>query len=178
LTKIITPNDWQKQYKYNGIVIEPREITENEKITFYISFVNKIINLLKNEFSEIDIIENDHFINKNIKLLCTKKKRFIHIKIYVNIGYKRQGYLFLEFKDSKSLFHTNIYFTDEDEHGEQNKYREYSIQLINKMMDKLNGFCGTIRLESNVNDIFKIGDLWTNTGDKSNYGIENVFWKI
>jgi hypothetical protein len=45
-------------------------------------------------------------------------------------------------------------------------------------MNTTNAFCGTVGLESDVWDIFKLKELPLNIGDKSNYGIEKIYWNI
>ncbi|MDR2481133.1 MAG: hypothetical protein LBD07_02430 [Spirochaetaceae bacterium] len=173
LSYIRIPKEWHHQW-IDG-KFECPKISEDEKTMNKNKFINSIVKLLKSDFDEIEIIAEDSFIEKEIESLCNRNIESIHIKIYVNIGFKRQGYLFFEIIDNK-LLHTEIYFSDEM--AERKKYRNKSNKLLNKMMEKLNGFCGTLGLESNVHDIFNINNLLINIGDKENYGIENVYWKI
>jgi hypothetical protein len=138
-------------------------------------FINNIINVIK-KIIKIEILEEEDTINKNIMFLCNGEEQFIHIRIFVNIAFKRRGYIHFEILDNR-LLHTNVYFVDSDEEQETGKYREEANILWRKMIDKLKGFCGTLGLESNVIDIFKIDNLIINRGDKKSYGIENVYWK-
>jgi hypothetical protein len=139
-------------------------------------FINSILRKTSTKFTGIEIVEEEGSIKNNIRLFCNGEIESMCIKIFVKIGFKRRGYIFFEMLD-KSLLHTEVYFADDAGDDENGKYREEVKNLWDKLIKKLNGFCGTVGLETNVKDLFKIENLIENYCYTGNYGIENVYWK-
>jgi len=139
-------------------------------------FINSVLRKINNKFTGIEIVEEEEFIKNNIRLFCNGEIECMHIKVFVNIVFKRRGYIFFEMLE-KTLLHTEIYFTDDTVDNKTGKYREEVKKLWEKLIKKVNGFCGTLGLETNVKDLFQMENLTTNYCYTGNYGIENVYWK-
>jgi hypothetical protein len=169
LSFITTPKEWITE-TINGKHIK-KEISVNEvienKINFLMEKVEKIINM--DEYFETT--NEMGRIGKEIKYLCKKEIDYLDMELFINIGHKRNGRLMIELIND-SIVSFNFMFIDEEDF----KCRNDEEVLLNKLIESINGFCGTIGLESNALDIFKIDDLIINIGDGEHYGIENIKW--
>jgi hypothetical protein len=171
LSQFPWPDEWRTKYKDNK-AIEP-EIPEGAILKNEISFVKKIIEKMKIEFKEIEFKED--FSDNAIELLCDRKEECIFINININVGIKRYGRIsFRIYGNPSSYLNTKIYFLDELDY----KCRQEINSIMGRLIKITDSFCGTIGLEADVWDIFKLDELSLQIGDQENYGIENIFWKI
>jgi len=170
LSKIPVPDEWYGK-TVNNKFIEYKTTVEEE---FYVrqSYLTKVFEILKN-LPEIDINQDENIISDEIASLSKLESKSVYIKIYINISVDRWGCITLSLPEAY-LLHTRIHFLDEEDY----QCREEIKAFMKKLMEVLDGFCGTIGLESCVEDIFKIDQLTINIGDQSNYGIEDIYWKI
>jgi hypothetical protein len=130
---------------------------------------------LKSLSPEIEIIENSERINKEIALLCKKDISYIDMKLKISIGHERKGRLMIHLSKMRknSIAKYVIMYIDDD-----SQFRDEAKGLFDRLMELLNGFCGTIGLESGPGDIFLIGELLTHMGDGEFYGIEHIKWNM
>lgn len=168
------PAEWRPKI-VNNKRIKPK-IPEADMLKNKVDYIKKIYTELKNEFHEIEFKNN--LTNESIELLCNEKEEDIFIDVNITLGIKRFGRIkFKLYGEYTKYLNTKIYFIDEDEH----RCREE----INSMMDRLikvtNAFCGTIGLETDVWNIFKLDDLPLSLpmyfNGKNTYGIEKIYWK-
>ena len=167
LSYIPVPKQWKRRRDPEYKEPSPEEIINNKLL-----FLKENMEKIKKTIPEIEIIENEERINKEFQLLCESKIGFLDIKIYITVGYKRKGRLMINLT-GKSIIEFKFMYEDE-----KYKYRNKVKKLYNKMFMLLNGFCGTIGLESNPGDIFKIDELLIQMGDGELYGIEDVKWNM
>jgi hypothetical protein len=170
LSKIPVPSEWHGKTVNNKFI--EYKTTEEEEYSVRHNFLTMIFEKLKN-LPEIDINQDESIIPAEIISLSKLESKSVYIKIYINISVDRWGSITLSLLEPH-LLHTHIHFLDEDDY----QCRDEIEAFMKKLMRKLNGFCGTIGLESWVEDIFKIDQLTLNIGDQSNYGIENIYWEI
>jgi hypothetical protein len=169
LSYITSPKKWDSKFINNKEI--KYEVSRKEDIDNKIAHLTEIVNRIVNNLSEIKIIDNLKDIQKNIGNIFIKTSNNIYINIKVNIGGERRGCLYIE-NISNSILLIKIFVLDEYDF----KCRIEFNKLFQDLFNLSNGFCGTIGLESDVKDIFKIDELEINIGDESNYGIENIYW--
>jgi len=170
LSKIPVPPEWYGKILNNKFI--ENKTTGEEEFNVRYNYLTMIYEILKN-LPEIDINQDENIISSELISLSKLKSKSIYIKIYINIGVDRWGCITLSLPESY-LLHTHINFLDEENYQCRGEIKDF----MKRLMDKLDGFCGTIGLESSVKDIFKIDQLTLNIGDQSNYGIEDIYWKI
>ena len=130
-------------------------------------FLYKIIDIIKNEFDEIivkDEVNKENIIN-DIKMFWEKPlviSRNMNIDCLLNLGYKRKAIILLTTRDDVKLM-VDIQCLEEDE---DNPCRDEAMKLLTKMMEKLNGYCGTIGVEGDALDI----------GFDEEHLIEKIIW--
>jgi len=134
--------------------LQNNNVVNNDiSIKYKIDFLYNIINKLKNEFDEIKIKveENKDKILNEIKMFWEKPleiSRNLNIECSLNLGYNRDSIILLTTSDDEKLM-VDIQCLEDDD----NPCRDEAMKLLNKMMEILHGYCGTIGVEGDALDI-------------------------
>ncbi|MCL2231748.1 MAG: hypothetical protein FWB99_01565 [Treponema sp.] len=128
---------------------DSQDISESNKIGCF----HKVINILKKEFAEIELIEDEDKINADIKMFWEEPfvvhSRALNINAILNLGYNRDARVLLTTRDDVTLM-ICISCIEEDDND---PCRDDAMKLLTKLMDKLNGYCGTTGIEADALDI-------------------------
>ena len=175
LSLVTEPKSWKIKITPENIDHVERNISQTQILENRYQFLINIILKIKEMKPTVEIIEDYERICNEIKLinedqLINKNKtRWIDMKIYISIGYKRPGRMMLEII-SERIIKIKMMYVDDDYRFRNTKELK---KLLSKMIQLFNGICGSIGHENDLSSIIKAERL---PYDDNIYGFYDIKW--
>jgi len=175
LSLVTKPKKWRYKFAQLNKLVVKENISREHILENRYQFMKNIISKIEEIKTFVEIIEDRERIENEIKLLNENelinknKTRIIDIKIFINIGYKRQGRMMIEIINDDIILIKMMY----DDYDYNFKYKKELKKLLNKMIKLFNGICGSISHENTLSSIIKADQLLYNNNI---YGFYNIKW--
>jgi len=157
LSLVTKPKKWDYKFNQKNQLYADENISQPHILENRYQFIKNIITKIEEIKEYVEIIEDHERIDKEIKLLNENKlinknkSRIMDMKIFINIGYKRQGRMMIEVVN-KDIIKTTFMYDDNDYRF---KYTKELKKLLNKAIKLFNGICGSIGHENIISSIIK-----------------------
>ena len=175
LSIVTKPKKWGYKFGQLNKLFIKENISKEQILENRYLFLKNIISKIEEIKTFVEIIEDHKRIDNEIKflnedkLLNKNKTKIIDMKIFINIGYKRQGRMMIEIINDDIVLITMIYVDDDYSF----KYTKELKKLLGKMIKLFNGICGSISHENTLPSIIKVDQLLY---DNNIYGFYDIKW--